>query len=310
MSSKLTKGFGLPDVVPAAVAKAGKSLAAQFVPLNAERLRSAAAMEVPGCPTPVLTHRNLQYFLASPLYFGGRAEPVELTKTRPISKAILTVILEGTEAFMGRFQVADIPVNPSTGKPYGIDTKTVTKWAEQAGIDLEVAITTEQTVDIHQISGNFHADDAVREVTKSPEPFCSMVNVIHDVPSIFAPIQMLDKDGLPVYIRTIQSMDDLYPVSMAAWWREAVALQFFTVAHAAGSADGKVIKEVGTVGTIIALEENFPYRIRVLRCKITEEVWNVFVDTIIDFQRRAQQNDWEPRPTPVLEDSLFMLRAV
>ena len=49
-----------------------------------------------------------------------------------VGRAAHTAILEGRDAFQDSFAVGG-PINPKTGQPYGVSTKTWTEWAEAQG---------------------------------------------------------------------------------------------------------------------------------------------------------------------------------
>jgi hypothetical protein len=93
----------------------------------------------------------------------GALPPKEETREMFFGNAAHKLILEGREAFDAEYKVADGPVNPRTGAPYGRETKAFSEWAAQqdkAIVSTEEAaqiLLMEQAVRSHEIAAQLLA---------------------------------------------------------------------------------------------------------------------------------------------------------
>lgn len=82
-----------------------------------------------------LTSHLLADFRKCPLLYHRKRCGLVPDEDRPaylVGRAAHTVILEGLDAFRSSYAVGG-PVNPTTGRPYGVGTKAWTEWAESHG---------------------------------------------------------------------------------------------------------------------------------------------------------------------------------
>lgn len=75
----------------------------------------------------------------------GALPPKEETREMFFGSAAHKLILEGREAFADEYKVADGPVNPRTGAPYGRETKAFAEWAAQQD---KAIVSTEEAAQI------------------------------------------------------------------------------------------------------------------------------------------------------------------
>jgi hypothetical protein len=90
-----------------------------------------------------LSSHSLADFRKSPLLYRKKQMGLILDEDRPayvIGRATHTYILEGVDTFDAEYAVGG-PINPRTGKSFGVDTKAFDEWAQEIG---KPVITEEQ----------------------------------------------------------------------------------------------------------------------------------------------------------------------
>ena len=115
-------------------------------------------------------------FRASPALYrkeiNGEIEQKD-TPAFVLGRAAHSLILEGREAFDREFVVADGPVNPKTGEPYGAKTKTYADWL--ATQDREVVscrdyafiLNLQRSVEIHAAASELLTDGEAEGVVRA-----------------------------------------------------------------------------------------------------------------------------------------------
>lgn len=87
----------------------------------------------------VVTPENIGGLLEYPALFHAMQDDRELrpalSESMTVSRVFTDFVNMSNEEFMASYVVADGPVNPKTGKPYGMDTKAYAEW--RAGLDKE-----------------------------------------------------------------------------------------------------------------------------------------------------------------------------
>lgn len=87
----------------------------------------------------VVTPENIGGLLEYPALFHAMQDDRELrpalSESMTVSRVFTDFVNMSGEEFMAAYVVADGPVNPKTGKPYGMDTKAYAEW--RAGLDKE-----------------------------------------------------------------------------------------------------------------------------------------------------------------------------
>lgn len=82
------------------------------------------------------------------------------TPALALGRAAHCLILEGRMAFESQYLVADGPVNPKTGEPYGKSTKTYSEWLSSqereivSGKDYNFLLKLQKSVWLHPIASD------------------------------------------------------------------------------------------------------------------------------------------------------------
>jgi len=110
-----------------------------------------------------LTSHALADFRKCPLLFWKRKQGLIPDEDRPaylLGRAAHVLILEGVEKFEAEYAVGG-PINPSTGKPYGPQTKAYAEWAAAQG---KAVLTDEQYGLIASMAASVAAHPVAAEI--------------------------------------------------------------------------------------------------------------------------------------------------
>lgn len=96
----------------------------------------------------VVTPENIGGLLEYPALFHAMQDDRELrpalSESMTVSRVFTDFLNMSGAEFMSAYVVADGPVNPKTGKPYGMDTKAYAEW--RAGLDKEPVSTAQMSM--------------------------------------------------------------------------------------------------------------------------------------------------------------------
>ncbi|MFW5829720.1 MAG: PD-(D/E)XK nuclease-like domain-containing protein [Planctomycetota bacterium] len=168
-----------------------------------------------------------------------------------IGRAVHCRVLEGTDAFAGRFAIGG-PINPKTGKPYGQDTKAYAEWATALG---KPAISQDTTNLAEQLAGAVDAHPAARALLDTGRAEGVVRTRFHDLPCQGRLDWVHPELGL-VDLKTIDDLD----------WFEHQARSFGYAHQLAFYRD--LLRQVSGIAVqvhVIAVEKKPCYRVGVWR---------------------------------------------
>ena len=114
----------------------------------------------------VVTPENIGGLLEYPALFHAMQDDRELrpalSESMTVSRVFTDFLNMSGPEFMNMYVVADGPVNPKTGKPYGMDTKAYAEW--RAGLDKEPVSTAQMSM-FGKMADAFLSHDYVKELT-------------------------------------------------------------------------------------------------------------------------------------------------
>lgn len=123
-----------------------------------------------------LSSHRLHLFRRCPALYIKHANGEIVEEDTPafiMGRATHTLVLEGPEAFAREYTVADGPVNPKTGAPYGKTTKAYLDWAAQqplpiiSGDDFELMQKLREAVQAHEIARGLLATGYAEQTVRS-----------------------------------------------------------------------------------------------------------------------------------------------
>lgn len=83
-----------------------------------------------------------------------------------VGRAAHTLILEGRDTYRQRYAFGG-PLNPKTGKPFGVDTKAFAQWADEQG---KPSLSDDQSLLIERMGASVHAHDYARGLLSAGIP--------------------------------------------------------------------------------------------------------------------------------------------
>ena len=110
-----------------------------------------------------LTSHQLADFRKCPALYFKKRQGLIPDEDRPaylLGRATHTLILEGRERFDGEFAVGG-PVNPKTGKPFGVNTQAFADWVSAQG---KPVLTEDQHTLVQNLASGVHAHPRSQEL--------------------------------------------------------------------------------------------------------------------------------------------------
>ena len=130
----------------------------------------------------VMSSHLLALFRRSPYKYWATVTGRHQEEDKPeyaLGRAAHKLILEGEDAFNEAYLVADGPVNPKTGLPFGKTAKAYQEW--EAAIDRE-PVSTADYADINLMREHCHAHEGIAGKLAAGEPECVVRAQLEGVP--------------------------------------------------------------------------------------------------------------------------------
>lgn len=215
-----------------------------------------------------LSSHQLADFRKCPQLYYQKKLGIIADEDRPaylIGRAVHTLALEGQQQFDAEYVVGG-PINPSTGKPFGTNTKAYAEWAASHGKDV---LTENQYAQVSFMAANVRAHEVASELLA--EGVAEGV-VRADYCGVSCQIRM-DWFDPHQGIVDLKTCDDLT-------WFEADARRF-GYGHQVAFYRAVLAQVVGVAMPIhfVAVEKKAPYRVG---------VWKVSDDTLTAAQRENE----------------------
>jgi len=196
-----------------------------------------------------LSSHQLADFRKCPALYFKKKLGLNFNEDRPaflIGRAVHSLVLEGHEAFNRAFAIGG-PVNPRTGKPFGVATQAYQEWAAAQG---KPVLSEDQFSLVGSIAGGVAAHSGARELLSNGMAEGVLRAEYHGVPSQIR----LDWFNSSAGIVDLKTCDDLT-------WFEADAKRY-GYAHQLAFYRAVLATAVGTKVPIhlIAVEKKEPFR--------------------------------------------------
>ena len=166
-------------------------------------------------------------------------------------RALHCFVLEGATAFHERYQVAEGPVNPKTGNPYGRDTKAYESWYAEITADGRQICSGVEYTQIQMMAESLQ-ESCARDLLHCGHPEITIRGQMHGV-SCQSRLDFVDFDqAILVDLKTTESLSRFEK----DFWKFGYHRQ---MAFYRGMLDGTNIRPAWQV-FVIAIEKAEPYR--------------------------------------------------
>ena len=113
----------------------------------------------------VVTPENIGGLVEYPALFHAMRDDRELrpalTEAMSTGRAMTDFLAMSPEEFLAKYEVADGPVNPKTGKPYGSETKAYLEWR---AMQTKTPVSTVQFNQFGKMAAAYNAHEMVRSL--------------------------------------------------------------------------------------------------------------------------------------------------